>query len=142
MKDLPHLYKVKVEGRPNNNLTVSAGNLPALEVAPPSQFGGPGDQWSPEDLLMASVANCFVLSFRAIAKASKLEWSSIECDSEGELAKDGKKIHFTKILTKAKLFIPSTENIEKAEKLLKARDRHQRELEDKVSRQQSKFNKI
>lgn len=31
---------------------------------------------------------------------------------------------------------------EKAEKLLKARDRHQRELEDKVSRQQSKFAKI
>jgi protein ImuA len=43
--------------------------------APPAEFGGPGDKWSPESLLIAAVADCFVLSFRAIARASKLEWS-------------------------------------------------------------------
>jgi peroxiredoxin-like protein len=118
MKDLPHIYKVIVAGNSESNLTVSAEKLPALEIAPPSQFGGPGDLWSPENLLMASVASCLVLSFRAIAKASKLEWLSIECESAGELAKDDKKIHFTNILTKAKLSIPATENIEKAKKLL------------------------
>ena len=118
MKALPHLYKVKVNGSPEHNLNVFAENLPALEVAPPQAFDGPGDQWSPEELLMASVANCLVLSFRAIAKASRLEWLSIECESQGELDTVDRKIQFTKISTKARLVISSAEYKNKAEKLL------------------------
>lgn len=118
MKKFPHTYSVKVEGKPENNLTVFAENLPTLEVAPPLQFDGPGDQWSPEDLLMASVANCFVLSFRAIARAAKLEWTSIECVSEGILDRVDGKTKFTHILTRAKLYLPQTQSIETAEKTL------------------------
>jgi len=118
MNKLPHQYKVKVEGKPENNLVSHIDNLPTLEVAAPAQFDGPGDQWSPEDLLMASVANCLVLSFGAISKASKLDWLSIECESNGELDMVGRKIQFTNIRTKVRLFISSEESIEKAEKLL------------------------
>lgn len=46
MKELPHSYKVRVDGT-KNNLTTQAGSLPALEIAPPYQFDGPGDKWSP-----------------------------------------------------------------------------------------------
>ena len=117
------MYSVKVAGKPESNLTVYAENLPTLEVAPPLQFDGPGDQWSPEDLLMASVANCFVLSFRAIARAYKVEWSSIECVSEGTLDRVDGKTLFTHILTKVKLNIPQNQSIETAEKTLnKAED--------------------
>jgi uncharacterized OsmC-like protein len=87
-------------------------------IAPPIQFGGPGDLWSPEDLLMASVANCLVLSFRAIARASKFEWDSIECESDGEPSKVENKVQFTGIVTRVKLLIPSSESTEKSEKLL------------------------
>lgn len=118
MKDLPHTYTVKVEGKAKGNLTVSGGNLPDLTIAPPIQFGGPGDQWSPENLLMASVANCLVLSFRAIARASKLEWNSIECESDGELSKVENIVQFTGIVTRVKLSIPSSASVGKAEKLL------------------------
>lgn len=118
MKDLPHQYRVKSEGKSTGNLTARAENLPDITVAPPTQFGGPGDQWSPEDLLMASISNCFVLSFRAIATASKFEWDSIECESEGELDKIERKIQFTSVLSKVRLLIPKTESKEKAEKLL------------------------
>jgi len=118
MKGLPHYYKVKVVGFPENNLHVFSGDLPVLEVAPPKEFGGAGDQWSPEELLMASVANCVVLSFRAIAKASRLGWLSIECESQGELNKVDQKMQFTRINIKAKLVISSAESAGKAEKLL------------------------
>ncbi len=123
MKALPHTYTVKVEAEAKGNLTVRCENLQDLTVAPPSQFGGPGDLWSPEDLFMASVANCLVLSFRAIARASKLEWVSIECESDGELSRVESKMQFTGIVTRVKLLIPASENAEKAEKLLhKAED--------------------
>lgn len=118
MTDLPHLYKLKSEGSVAGNLTTRCENLPDIIVAPPIQFGGPGDAWSPEDLLMASIANCLVLSFRAIAKASKFEWIAIECDAEGKLDKVERKIKFTSVMSKVKLVIPSTESKEKAEKLL------------------------
>lgn len=118
MNDLPHTYRVKSAGTVTGNLTTSAENLPDLAVAPPAQFGGPGDQWSPEDLLMASVSNCLILSFKAIARASQLEWESIECESVGTLDKVERKVQFTHIVSKLHLCIPATESKEKAEKLL------------------------
>lgn len=118
MQELPHIYTVKSSAKSVGNLNISAKNLPNLDVAPPVGFNGPGDVWSPEDLLMSSVASCTILSFRAIARASKLDWNTLECISEGTLERIDRKTQFTKIVTKAKLLIPSDGNKDKAEKLL------------------------
>lgn len=118
MEKLPHLYKVGVSASPEGNLSVFADGLPALVVAPPRQFDGPGDQWSPEELLMAAVANCLVLSFRAIAKASSFEWLDIECHSEGVLDKVDRKMQFTAVKTYVKLTIAASGSVELANKLL------------------------
>lgn len=123
MKDLPHTYTVRSAGTATGNLTTQAENLTAIAVAAPAQFGGPGDQWSPEDLLLASVSNCLILSFRAIARASQLEWNAIECESVGTLDKVERKAQFTHIMSKISLRIPANESKEKAERLLnKAED--------------------
>ena len=118
MQDLPHHYKVTAAGSPESNLSTTADNLPTIVTAAPAGFGGPGDQWSPEDLMIAAVANCTVLSFKAIARFSKLEWVSIECESEGLLEKIDRKMLFTKVTTKARLMVTSQEDVAKAEKLL------------------------
>ena len=36
---------------------------------------------------LRAVADCFILSFRDIARASKLSWLSLECDVEGALTR-------------------------------------------------------
>lgn len=118
MQAFPHQYNVQAKGQPDSNLQVYATNIADLTVAPPAQFGGPGDQWSPEDLLMASIASCFILSFRAIARASELNWLSLECDVQGELDKLAGKTQFTKINITAKLVIAAAQSSEKAERLL------------------------
>jgi peroxiredoxin-like protein len=118
MQALPHQYKVQAKGQPGSNLQVHVANLADLTIAPPLQFGGPGDQWSPEDLFMASIASCFILSFRAIARASNLSWISLECDAQGELDKRDGKTQFSKIVINAKLAIVVGENNEKAQRLL------------------------
>jgi organic hydroperoxide reductase OsmC/OhrA len=118
MSDLPHFYRVKSVGTATGTLISSGNNLPDITVAPPLQFGGPGDQWSPEDLLMAAVANCFVLSFRAISRASKLVWQSIDCEAVGTLDKVERDMLFTNVTTKVKLVIPAVESKERAEKIL------------------------
>jgi len=119
MQKLPHSYKVLVKGNPTDNLEVTGDGLPQLRTAAPAGFDGPGDQWSPEDLLMASVSSCLVLSFRAIAKASSLQWQSIECETSGELNQVERRIRFTRISSRIRLRIDSADKEETAAKLLK-----------------------
>jgi len=118
MHSLPHYYKVKASGARLGHLKVTADNLPDMLADAPVGFDGPGDIWSPEDMLMSSVATCTILSFKAISRASKFEWISIECESTGELAVAERKLSFTQINTKVKLVIPENESSEKAVKLL------------------------
>ena len=67
MKQLPHLYEVTLKDGPGGYVTVSAGGPPELRMAPPVEFDGPGDAWSPEQLLVASVESCFLFTLRAVA---------------------------------------------------------------------------
>jgi len=74
MKPLPHDYEVTLTGASAGYATVSAAGLPDLTTAPPAEYEGPGDAWSPEHLLLAAVNACFLFTFRAVAKASHLEF--------------------------------------------------------------------
>ena len=70
MHDFPHHYAVSATAETASNVSLSSEDVAAIESAPPVEFGGPGGHWSPESLLVAAVADCFVLSFPAIARAS------------------------------------------------------------------------
>ena len=118
MQELPHRYTVTAQATSIGNLDVSAENLPNLEVAPPIGFNGPGDKWSPEDLLISAVSSCTILSFRAIARASKMAWVSLSCESSGVLERVDGKTKFTQIEIKALLVIAEDQSKEKAVKLL------------------------
>jgi organic hydroperoxide reductase OsmC/OhrA len=65
MKSFPHIYNVTASAMPDGDVELTADRLPFLLSAPPAEFGGPGDRWSPETLLAAAVGDCFVLTFRA-----------------------------------------------------------------------------
>lgn len=118
MKKLPHQYRASISGTPEQSLIARADHVKDLTIAPPIEFDGPGDEWSPEALLMASLASCLVLTFRSMAKASGLNWKSIQCQSEGVLAKSDQGIRFTEVTTKAQLVINNREDIEAATALL------------------------
>jgi organic hydroperoxide reductase OsmC/OhrA len=84
---------------------VAAAGLEQLATAPPAEFDGPGDRWSPESLLAAAVASCFILTFRSIARASQLQWSQLDCDVEATLERREGVMQFTRIVTHAKLTV-------------------------------------
>ena len=119
MKQLPHTYTINVVGQPDALPSVLSTDLPMMTMAPPKEFDGPGDKWSPEELLMASLSSCFILSFKAIARASKLEWEDLQCESSGILDKVERKVQFTQVFTKAILLIADKNDIEKADRLLR-----------------------
>ena len=107
MQPYPHVYLVAASGAPDGTVAVSAAGLPEIVTAAPPEFDGPGGTWSPEALLTAAVADCFVLGFRAISRASKFEWLALECRVEGVLERVEKSgAHFTRFKTTARLTVP------------------------------------
>ena len=118
MQDYPHTYVVAASAHSDSNLTTSSPGLADLEAAAPAEFGGPGDQWSPETMLVAAVADCFILSFKAIARASKLDWTSLSCDVDGVLEKVDRVTRFTAFHIRATLDVPDGTREDKAERLM------------------------
>jgi organic hydroperoxide reductase OsmC/OhrA len=118
MHPFPHRYVVNAAVRPVGDVPLSSEGVRIIESAPPKEFDGPGNQWSPEALLTASVADCFVLNFRAIAAASKFAWVSLDARTEGTLDRVDGKMRFTRFDTHAKLHVPAGADVERAKKLL------------------------
>jgi organic hydroperoxide reductase OsmC/OhrA len=109
---------VSASGQPSGLVGVGSPGLAELPTAPPPQFDGPGGQWSPETLLCAAVADCFILTFRALARATRLEWLQLECRVEGTLERVERVAQFTRFATFATLTIAATTDAEQARKLL------------------------
>ncbi len=118
MQNLPHHYSVAATSTSAGNVELKSPGLTPIESAAPAEFGGPGDLWSPETLLAAAVADCFILSFRAIARASKLDWTSLSCDAEGILDRVEKVTRFTEFNLRVVLDVPAGTDEQKAMRIL------------------------
>ena len=119
MHAFPHHYTVTAAAHQDTaNVTVSGAGLSDISTNAPAEFGGPGDQWSPESLIMAAVADCFILSFRAIATASKVDWQSIRCQAVGTLDQVERKMVFTAVELDVTVTASADANAERIERLL------------------------
>jgi len=118
MDPYPHVYRVSAQGTMVGEVTVSSPSLPDLKTAPPPEFDGPGTLWSPETLLCAAVADCFILTFRAMSRAARLEWRELQCRVEGTLERRGGVSRFTRYTTFATLTVPADTDIAKAHRML------------------------
>ena len=118
MKPLPHIYKAQLSGGPEGYAVISVAGIPELRTAPPADFDGPGDAWSPEDLLMAAVESCFLFTLRAVARASKLEFESLELSGEGTLDRKDGATRFTEIVLRPRLKLPAGADRDKAMRVL------------------------
>ena len=118
MQDYPHHYRVSATGGNAGVVRVASPQLPSLETTPPPEYGGDPGYWSPETLLTAAVADCFVLSFRAVARASKLEWADLTCEVEGTLERVDRVVRFTHFDVSASLRITDTDGRDKATRCL------------------------
>jgi organic hydroperoxide reductase OsmC/OhrA len=106
MKPYPHRYAASARARAIGSVVVCAPALPPIETAPPPEFDGPGGIWSPEMLLCAAVADCFILTFRAVARAAHFNWSALDCQVEGVLEHVGNRTEFTRFATAVRLSLP------------------------------------
>jgi uncharacterized OsmC-like protein len=67
---------------------------------------------------MAAIADCFVLTFRATAGASHLDWVHLECTAQGTLDRADGVIRFTDIHLRVSLTLAEASDMERARRLL------------------------
>ena len=118
MHPFPHVYRVDATAEAAGAVQLTSPGLVALSSAGPAEFDGPGDLWSPETLLTAALVDCFALSFRAVARASRLEWVRLECAATGTLDRIEKVTQFTAFTAHATLEVPRGTDLDKARKAL------------------------
>ncbi|MGA7824005.1 MAG: OsmC family protein, partial [Steroidobacteraceae bacterium] len=118
MHAYPHRYVATAAGEASGTVAVDSQNLPGFQTAAPPEFDGPGGVWSPETLLCASLADCFILTFRAVSRAAKFEWLRLECRIEGVLERIERQPQFTRFETFANLVVPAGSDPATARRLL------------------------
>jgi organic hydroperoxide reductase OsmC/OhrA len=122
MHPLPHKYSVSSHATPAGDVWLTADGLPPLSTAVPPDFDGPGGYWSPETLQVGAALDCFVLTFRGLARVRQLSWTSLECDATGILDRLDGKMQFTSFVIHAHLEVPEGTSVSEAERVLRRAD--------------------
>ena len=118
MHPFPHRYVVSSTAAPQGNILLTSDGVPPLDTITPPEFDGPGGLWSPETLLVAAVADCFLLTFRGIARASKLPWTSVSVTCEGILERPDRVTQFTRFDLHATVVLPAEASEDQARRIL------------------------
>ncbi|MEZ4637984.1 MAG: OsmC family protein [Caldilineaceae bacterium] len=118
MHKFPHRYAVDAEAGPDGTVSVTSAGLPEIVSTAPPEFDGPEGYWSPETLLVSTVSDCLILTFRGVAAANKYEWTSIKVETEGILDRVERASYFTEFNIKATLTVPACADEEKGHRLL------------------------
>jgi organic hydroperoxide reductase OsmC/OhrA len=118
MHPYPRTYIASAAAENTGSVAVTAAGLPGFETAAPPEFDGPGGLLSPQTLLCASIADCFILTFRSVARAARFEWLHLECRVEGILDRVDRVSQFTRYTSVVKLTVAAGADVAKARELL------------------------
>lgn len=75
-------------------------------------------------MLLAAVQGCLLLTLRAVARASKLEFVSLDVDAVGIVDRQDGVTRFTEIVLRPRLVVPHGTDRERALKVLETSEKH------------------
>ena len=106
---LPHRCTYGIGIRPEGEVTYDSEGLPRNCARCRRRSGaGRAVLWSPEALLLlAALGDCTMMTFRAIAKASRFAWSEVSAEVEGKLDRIEGTSRFTEITIRVRLVVPA-----------------------------------
>jgi organic hydroperoxide reductase OsmC/OhrA len=92
-------FRVGVAWQGGRLTSVSSPEKPRLDVATPPEFrGGLPGIWSPEDLLVASVASCYTVTLAAIAERREIPLYALNVSGTGHVTpRDDGRVGFVAI---------------------------------------------
>ena len=111
-------YQTDVLWKADRRAVVSAVGKPDIEVSSPPEFKGEAGFWTPEDMFVASINLCTLLTLVAFAQHKGLAFVSYESAAEGVLENIEGKYRFTEVILHPRMTVKSKEDIERAREIL------------------------
>jgi peroxiredoxin-like protein len=112
-------YETEVEWKGERAGELAGDGLPSVSVGAPPEFNGREGNWSPEQLLVASVNTCYMLTLVAIAENSKIVLVSFTSSAKGKLEKvQGAGYQVTEIMIKPKVVVASAKDVERVSRII------------------------
>ncbi len=103
---------------------LQSGEKPNFRIASPPEFKGEAGVWTPEDLYVAAIDSCVLMTFSTFARHNNLSILSYTSDAEGFLEFVDGNYRFTKVILRPKIALKHADEIELAKKTL--HDAHQK----------------
>jgi organic hydroperoxide reductase OsmC/OhrA len=119
----PHRYDVRFEARGAEGWLTAGVTRSPIEAGAPPEFDGSPDVWSPEHLLLSSLALCHFTTFQALARKSRVDVLGFETAAQAVLSKTPDGLAFTELVLEVTVDVRAGER-EKAENLVDAAKRH------------------
>ena len=119
-----HDYRVTAwwtSGRTGIAKSDSAPN--AIHFTAPKNFGGLEGRWTPEELLLASIAACYTTTLRSIASSAHTDFTDLKVEASGTIKKIDSGYSFTQIVIRPTLKITDINQRERTLDLLKKAQR-------------------
>jgi organic hydroperoxide reductase OsmC/OhrA len=117
-------YQNRVLWQEKRRGKISAPGKPEIEVGSPPEFRGEPGVWSPEELLVASLNTCLMLTFMSMAQAKKLEFLAYESAADGVLENLDGKYRITEVTVTPSLTLKSDADVETARTLMAGVEEH------------------
>lgn len=120
-----HQFETSTQWKASKEGTISAPELPDLDVASPPVFGGREGTWTPEHLFVAAAEVCLMTTFLAIAELSKLAVRGYRSRARGTLEKvEGEGLQFTSILVFPNIELENEKDAARAKRNLEKAEAH------------------
>jgi len=113
-KDKTFRYQARTTWRGARQGVLSAPGKPDVVVGSPPEWKGRPDNWAPEELLVASVNSCIMLTFLTLAQARGVTVVSYDSDAEGELEIVDGVYQITRITARPRVIVASGTQLDAA----------------------------
>lgn len=118
----PHTYKVTLSDIKASKATLHCENAPPLMGGAPPQFDGEDTHWSPETMLMGSIALCYLTTLHSLMKRHEnLTIKKDDINIDGVLDKTREGLVFTEINLKV---VCLSNDVAKATKILENAEKY------------------
>lgn len=115
---LPHHYIASVTRTGPSRATIAAAPRPELSGAPPPEFDGPADRWSPEHLLLASLGLCLETTFDALARRAELSVASWRATVTADLDRTPAGVELTRFHVAVAIEVATAGDVDRARDVL------------------------